>query len=131
MTKKLKRTWKSDVFKRNADRYYESDDSEDEGSKRKEGRRKLEEMRRKVVRNIDPSKLGSSLLIPSETSSSGSSSSSFSSPNKNNLINPTIINFNPNIKITKTNLTNINILPKLKNWNTFQELLKAARKKNK
>jgi hypothetical protein len=42
--KDKKRARNPNVFERNNDRYYESEDSEDEGSKRKEGQNKLDEM---------------------------------------------------------------------------------------
>jgi hypothetical protein len=115
------------VYERNNDRYYESDDDEDEGSKRKEGKQKLDELRRKAARNIFPTKLGSSVLIPSETSSSGSSSSSLSK--EGDLIDASMIGFNPGVEMTETNLGSADRLPILKNWNTFQELLESARKK--
>jgi hypothetical protein len=60
MSKKEKHTWNPNVFERNAVRYYESEDSDDDiRVKRKEGQNKLEEMRRRVKRNINPSKLTS------------------------------------------------------------------------
>jgi hypothetical protein len=107
------------MFERNADRYYESEDSEDEGSKRKEGKRKLDELRRKVKRNVNPTNL--------ESSSSSSLSSSSSSAD--DLIDPSLIGFNPGVEVTETGLSGADSLPRLKNWNTFQELLEAARKK--
>jgi hypothetical protein len=76
-----------------------------------------------------PSILGSSIIIPSESSSSGSSSSSLSGPSDGDLFNPTMIGFNPGVEVTEIGLSGADTLPRLKNWNTFQELLEAARKK--
>jgi hypothetical protein len=75
-------------------------------------------MRRKVKRNNDPSKL---------TRSSSSSSSSGSSADDD--IDPSLIGFNPGVEVTETGLSGVDRLPRLKNWNAFQELLEAARKK--
>jgi hypothetical protein len=42
--KQKQKQFNTNVFERNNDRYYESDDGDDEGSKRKEGKQKLEEL---------------------------------------------------------------------------------------
>jgi hypothetical protein len=52
MSQKQKHGWNPNVYERNAERYYESEDSDDEERvKRKEARNKIEELREKLSLN--------------------------------------------------------------------------------
>jgi hypothetical protein len=59
MTKKFKLS----SIARNDDRYYSDSEDEDEGSKRKERKEKLQQKRDQLAQRMFPSKLGSLVLM--------------------------------------------------------------------